>query len=162
MTNSGSTWTIRVWHSNLTTSTLGFEGQLSGAEVYVWGLPVSVSGYGAALYDSSGNLTADLLRRPLTFKARIAMAGGTTSVAMSGVVKPVVIGTPGLYKQTSAKSGTVWTNRIYNGAWRWVPASNLLERDYVQREYFQDDGGIPIITTAANVNALLVEGNGLP
>lgn len=159
---SGSTWTIDVYHSSGSTNAQGLWLQ-SATTVYVWGMPVSVSGYGAALYNASGALSADLTRQPLFFKSRYEFAAYSTDLAMTGVSTPAVIGTSLCIKRTTVKIGSTWTNRVFRGAWMWDTTNNLLTRALPQTEYYpgEDAAGINSITQPAT-QALLIEGSTLP
>lgn len=160
-TNSGSTWTIHVRHTNRATNSLGFLGQLSTADVHVWGLPVSVSGFGGALYDGSGNLTGDLTRRPLTFDRAIAMDASTTSVAMTGYTQPVVVGASNMQKTTTTPSGSNSINRNYRSLWNWDDIDGLLTRVFDVSHYELDADPVVESSHVWAANVLLLEGASL-
>lgn len=164
ITNVGSTWTIRVYHSNSTGNSLGFPGQITAADVYVWGLPLSVSGYGLALYDASGNLIGDLLKPMLRFKARVSFTGGSLSQSIPAMTKPAVIGS--LLRRTQTRAANTptagkFTNRRFDAVWLWDPVGNFLTKNSRMIEYFVDDGGIPANDNIFDTNAIVIEANGL-
>ena len=162
-TQSGSTWTITVYRTGNTLDGLGFYDQ-AAANVYVWGLPTTVSGFGMAIYNAAGVLTGDLTRRPLVAAARIAMPSTVTSIPMPAVSVPAMIGDAGRSQNQSVRPGaSFWINRRRHGAWQWdtSPVPPQLVRTTFQREYSQEDGGIPVTNVVIDTNALLIEAAGL-
>lgn len=160
---SGSTWTIKVHKSNGSSNALSFKNQ-EESEVFVFGAPVSVSDFGVALYSASGELVADLGRRPLSFDRMVSMAANVNTASFSGLTKPAVIGTEPTYITQTFDTGsgpTPWVNRIIGGAWRWDTASGLIERDSRQEQYFEDDGPIIASTNRPAATVLLLEANAL-
>lgn len=159
--NSGSTWTIRVFHGNNSSNSLGFDVQATSTDVYVFGLPTTLPAYGMAFYDGSGNLVGDLSRQPLLFKQRVTMGAGVTTMTMTGYTKPAVLGYAEMDKTTSVLSGVTHQNRLFGGTWYWNTSTGKLERNYFQNEYFQDDAGIAITTNVYASDAVLIEAIGL-
>lgn len=163
ITQAGSTWTITVHNGDGTVDGQGFQNQAS-TEVFVFGRPTSVSGYGMALWDAAGSLSADLSRRPIPVKSRIQLAGGTTSWAMpGGMVKPLVIGWPADERQSGSPGpGPSKTNRFFLGGWWWDSANGLLKRSHYLDNRSVDDTQQGNLTTFLPIDAILIEGNALP
>lgn len=88
ITKSGSTWTIRIQRAGGTAYSNGFYNE-TNPTVFVWGTPSTSTNFGAAIYDSSGNLRADLSKYPYSWAARASFTAGSTSVAMSGSFESV-------------------------------------------------------------------------
>lgn len=159
MSQAGSTWTITLYHGTGTDAN-GFQPQ-STADVYVWGLPVSVSGYGMAMYDAGGNLTADLSKRPLSILQKIDW--GTTTVTESiagGITTPAVIGMLHDWQRIRSGSGPTWNFNYDSGA--WGRSSTDVRRDWIQRrQALGEDTGDPTSTQRRAVRGIVVDVNGL-
>lgn len=167
VSQSGSTWTIIVQDlSNATEGPSGggsFFSQRTDSDIYVFGIPTSVSAYGIALYNSSGALSGDLSRKPLSALARLLFPSGTTSLTIPSVVKPAIIGYPATSHTLSSGGhggGTPFINTHYEGVWH-LQSSTVLERTDVLVDYDRDDGGIPVNTATPSTSAMLIEANGL-
>lgn len=163
MQYSGGTWTIKVYSGLNTSSSIGFFDQDSSVEVFCWGRPVSVSGFGMAMYDSSGALSADLSRPPLVFNYSIAQGAGVTSSWIPAYTKLAVIGMPDYMEQfTSYRPGAKWINARNLGAWLWNGSGgSSLDRVQRQVEYWEDDGGVTPSVDTGTCSALLIEASGL-
>lgn len=96
MSQAGSTWTIKVswWTTTAPLDANGFRTQNTNAEVFVYGFPLTrAADYGMLLFDSGGNLAADLTRRPLIVKERRSFSAGVNSVALAGAATmPALLG----------------------------------------------------------------------
>lgn len=159
-TQSGSTWTIIVYNGGSPSIDNGFDTQYS-TDVYVWGLPVSVSGYGGAIYDGSGNLKGDLLKRPLDIKARIDWDSSTVSGSISGITTPGIIGSLSDWQRAVTGSGT-FVVRINAASWNY--SSGTLSRSTFSQMIYEpaedsNYGGSSTVRRA--VVASLVDVNGL-
>jgi len=160
MSQSGSTWTITVYHGSTPTIDSWFDTQYQ-ASVYVWGVPVSVSGYGLAIRDASGNLTGDLSKRPLEFKQKISWSDTTVSEAISGTITtPAIVG--GLYDYQRIVTGSgVYQINYKAGTWSGAAGANLT-RNWSTLERAQEDSPMGGSTTNRRAaTAFLVDVNGL-
>jgi hypothetical protein len=161
MTRSGSTWTIVVHHGNaLSTNAQGFQNQVT-PDVYVWGLPVSVSGYGVALYSAAGVLTADLSRRPLTIAQKLDWSNVTVTEAIGGgIVTPAIVGP--LHDWQRIRSGAGPTYDFNYDSGMWGRTATDIERAWVQRaQQLGEDTGDPTITARRAARGIVVDVNGL-
>lgn len=155
---SGSVWTITVHKSTGVTNGVGFDVQ-EATEVYVFGAPTSVSGHGLALYNASGEVSADLSRVPLVFDCYAAFAAGTSTAPVSGLTTPAVIGIDPRYAQTNlAYDGTFYDNRLYYGSWAWSPAAGgLLVRQPFQSEWVRSVSQYGAANFVPATTAILVD-----
>lgn len=103
VTRSGDTWTIIIHNSSGTYNGEGMAIE-TATEVFVFGAPLSTPGgqWGAALYNNSGKLVADLTARPLTFIRKIS--GATVDIPLSGIIKPGILGDALLAKRVTIGS----------------------------------------------------------
>lgn len=159
MSQAGSTWTITVYHGGTPVDAQGFQTQYQ-ADVYVWGVPLSVSGFGMALYSSSGVLVGDISKRPLFVRQRINWNNTTVSETIAGgIVTPAVLGSPVDWQRIRTGSGP-WTFHFDSGA--WGRSATEIRRDWVQREYQpNEDTGNPTSTQRRAARGIIVDVNGL-
>lgn len=162
LTKVGSVWTIEVHSGNGSLDADGFEVEAE-TEVFCFGSPVAVSGYGMALYDAAGVLAGDLSRMPIPVKALLSMAAGATSWSIpSGMTKPALIGWPFDEKDTSTGSAPNITNTYYLRGWRWDTGAGTVVRELYlhERELFTDATTF-VHDTIGKIDAVLIEANGL-
>lgn len=95
---SGSTWTIRVSHSDgasitdITSPAFQMLVQ-STPTVYVFGFPTSIGGtFGGAIWDAAGNLIGDLTRQPLFVRQRLLLASGASTATVLPLTSPGIVG----------------------------------------------------------------------
>lgn len=161
MFQSGSTWTIHVHKGNGSTNAIGFDLQ-EATEVYVFGRPTTVSGFGLALYNAAGQLTGDLSRKPLTFDRFVSMAGGVTFVAFSGLTVPAVVGDAIWFESTSEPyDDTFNDNYMRRGAWRWNSTLGRLTRTLYLWFYRRSEDVLGASNVIPATSAILLEANGL-
>ena len=161
MTQSGSTWTISVFCSGGSVDSLGFDTQRV-AEVFVFGRPVSVSGYGMALYNAAGQLTGDLSRRPLANGQFIEFGATDVLRPLTGYTKPAFIGSDTTeVKSTAGPTGGLWTNRERSGGWLWDSGGTQLGRPTYQSLRIREDQISVNSTTRWPVDVIIIEANGL-
>lgn len=154
---SGSTWTIRVFKSTGVQNAIGFAMQES-TEVHVFGMPVSLPSHGFALYNTSGQPTADLSRRPLTFDRHVTFATGVGAASFSGMTEPAVIGLDQRYEHTSVPfDATFNDNRIAYGAWRWDTTNNLLVRNTFLSDFSRSVDAIGAASAVPATSAILLD-----
>jgi len=159
ISKSGNTWTISVHKGNGAFDVNGFDIQ-EATEVYVFGAPVLVGSFAAALYDDNGDVCADLTRQPLTYRARINIAVGSLSWGMpAGVTIPAIVGTPMDYNVTSVRDGAFYIIRDQGRGWQLV-AGNI-ERNIFQNRWRREDGGVPAVDTIHQISAILIDASGL-
>jgi hypothetical protein len=167
VTRTGSnTWSIRVIDTG--TVTEGYNNlywtNLTNATIYVWGVPSSVSGYGAALYNSAGVLTADLTKRPMIFTERVSFADNVMSTTMGSYVKPAIVGHTNSFHNLATDTGvggTPWFNTQYKGVWEWDGSTTLTRGDILNTADHDDGPGLTTLGHAAT-SVLIIEANGLP
>lgn len=166
MSQSGSVWTIVVWDLLTTTEspTVGgtYQQQATSTDVYVFGLPdpSSLSPWGSALYNSSGTLVCDLLKKALTPLARISMAAGVATQTIPSVVKPAIVGYPHLAATASSGSGSSFTLTGYRGLWEWGGGTTLARSTSLSDWEHDAEPGTNTSSILA-CDALLIEANGL-
>jgi hypothetical protein len=152
VSQSGVTWTITVHRGSSASDSLGFDVQ-EVAEVFVFGAPVSVSGWGLAIRNQAGDLTGDLSRRPLFFDRFVDFGDSVPSVTMTGLTKPAFIGAqPTWIRTTEMIDGSTWENREIIGGWM-LEAGGVMSRANILWNRFEDDG--PWVTFS-NKNAVSV------
>jgi hypothetical protein len=161
MFQTGSTWTIHVHKGTGVTNAIGFDMQ-EVTEVYVFGMPTAATGFGVAVYNSAGNLTGDLSRKPFTFDRFLAFPASVGSASFSGLTVPAVVGMPHWAQYTAlAYDDTFNDNRLYYGAWRWNSASGLLLRQTFLWTYERSEDFWGGANTLPATTAIVIEANGL-
>lgn len=161
VSQAGSVWTVRVFCSGGSVDSFGFDSQRT-TEVFVFGRPTAVSGYGLALYDASGQLTGDLSRRPLAVSEFKEFGSTDVLRPLTGYTKPAIIGGDTTETQESTgPSGGVWIHKRSEGGWRWDSGGTQLGRGTYQTERLQED--IPLANTITRyaVDAIIIEASGL-
>lgn len=163
---TGNNWQINVIDNGTTTEGYNnlYWAQAGTAVIYVWGVPSSVSGYGVALYNSSGVLTADLSRRPLIFTQRVSFVTNDMDVTIGSYVKPAILGHTNSYHNLATDEGvggTPWFNTQYKGVWSWNGSTTLTRGDTL-RTADHDDGPGPTDVLHGPTSVLIIEANGLP
>lgn len=161
MSYSAGVWTITVYHGGTPVDANGFETQYV-ADVYVWGVPVSVSGFGLSIYDASGNLAGDLTKRPLIIGQKINWSNATFSEAVSAsIVTPGIIGCTNDWKREVLGSGPTWEVNFLSGV--WTLSTGTLNRNFARIQHYPTEdtnqGGTSIVWQPCR--ALLVDVNGL-
>jgi hypothetical protein len=137
----------------------GFDIQ-EATEVYVFGAPVLVPGFTAALYGDDTSVCADLTRQPLTYRARINIAAGSLSWGMpAGVAIPAIVGTPMDYNVTSVRDGAFYI--IRNQARGWQLVAGTIQRNIFQNRWRREDGGATAVDTIRKISAILIDASGL-
>lgn len=161
VSQSGSTWTITVHHGTGSLDAQGFNVE-SAVDVFVFGAPTSVSGWGAAIRNSAGTLTGDLSRRPLFFNQLIDFTSGQITATIGSYTKPAFIGyEPSLIVTTQNVGGpTPWLNRIVSGGWT-LGTSTRLDRASILSNRLKDDGPLTPSTSRPAVGVVLIEADGL-
>jgi hypothetical protein len=161
LTQSGGVWTIKIQNGNSFDS-LGFLVNTT-TEVYIFKEPSTPSGYGMALFNSSGQCCADLTIRPLTYKGTANFSSSSTSATRpGGVTSPAVMAMPpGDGKGTTTFNGVRWDIRLYDYYWT-VDSSNVY-RAAVLKERYQDDGAaITAYDDLPSTSPFIIDVNGLP
>jgi hypothetical protein len=159
ITQSGEVWTITCHAGTGTFDSFGFENQ-EATEVYVFGAPVSVSGFGLALYNASGGLCADLSRQPMTVRGVSSHAANVYDWLLpSGMTTPAVVGTPEDYETTSARDGAFWINRFYSYGWTLFGGNLRRVPNAIRR--LREDGPIGFDKVINAMNAIVIEASGL-
>lgn len=159
VTRSGNSWTIEVHKSNGTVDALGFDNQ-EATEVYVFGAPTGASGFGCALYASTGEVVADFNRRPIICAGRVSVTQTADWAIPGGVSVPLIIGNPTGASSTSTSSGSFWITKSYTTAWR-LSSTMLIGISLYMTFRSRDDGVGQRFNSSRSANALLVEGRGL-
>jgi hypothetical protein len=113
--------------------------------VYVFGVPLlTPTDFGLALWDASGNLTADFTRLPLVFRGVTSMAADVLSATMpSGMTTPAAFTWPEGSKSTGTFIGSgplPWDIRIYKKGWYLGVGDGTIQRVNMQAQYYKDDG----------------------
>jgi hypothetical protein len=164
---TGTTWHISIIDATTTTegpdTTSRYYVPATASDVYCWGLPTSVSGYGVGLYTAAGTLSADLSRRPLMFASRIALADSVMTATVPALIKPAIMGQPNSAHNLSTNThsgGTPWYMTGYTGVWGLTSSTDLYRGDILTSAYHDDGGGIAHAYHGPT-NALLIEANGL-
>lgn len=158
---TGSTWTIEVHKGTGATNAIGFDVQ-EVTQVYVFGLPTTVTGYGLAIYNAAGNLAGDLSRRPLTFDRFLSFPSNVTTASFSGLTVPAVVGMPHWFNVISESYDETFNdNRIYNGAWKWNSTSGLLIRTLYLSSYERSENSYNYINSIPITSAIIMEASGL-
>jgi hypothetical protein len=161
MRQSESVWTIFVYKGSDALNSLKFDVQ-EATDVYVFGAPVTSTGYGITLYDNNGNITGDLSRRPLMYSAYVSMDATTFTAAIPPLSIPAVIGcTCGRTTQSVRGSNGRWTNRITGLGWKRDSINQTIYRSFTQEAYSQDDGGIAVSSVRYPTSCVLIEAAGL-
>lgn len=161
MSQTGSTWTIEVHKGTGATNAIGFDIQ-EPTQVYVFGLPTTVSGYGLAIYNSAGNLAGDLSRRPLTFDKFVSLPSGITTSSFSGLTVPAVVGMPHWFNVISEPYDQTFNdNRVYNGAWKWSSTSGLLIRTLYLSSFERSVNSYSYANDIPITSAIIMEASGL-
>jgi len=159
ITQSGEVWTIRCHAGTGTSDSFGFENQ-EATEVYVFGTPVSVSGFGLALYNASGGLCADLSRQPMTVRGVSTHAADALNWPLpGGMTTPAVVGMPQDYNWQATSDGSFWINRFRSYGWTLFEGQ-LRKQSYVTRR-LREDGPIASVTVITTTNAIVIEASGL-
>jgi len=159
ISKSGNTWTINVHKGNGAFDANGFDIQ-EATEVYVFGAPVLVPGFTAALYADDTSVCADLTRQPLTYRARINIAAGSLAWGMpAGVAIPAIVGTPMDYNVTSVSDGAFYIIRNQGRGWQLV--AGTIQRNIFQNRWRREDGGASAVDTIRQISAILIDANGL-
>lgn len=157
----GSTWTIQVFCSGGTVDSFGFDSQRI-AEVFVFGKPVSVSGYGMALYNAASQLTCDLSRRPLATGQFVSFTATEVLKPLTGYTKPAFIGGDTTeVTSTAGPTGGLWTNRERAGGWLWDSGGTQLSRPSYQTARIREDMAYTNTTTRWPVDVIIIEASGL-
>jgi hypothetical protein len=158
---SGDTWTVKIHKATGAYTAFGFEEQ-EQTEVFVFGAPTAVSGWGCAMWNQAGQLTADLSRRPLAVGKFMTLAEGVLEGgAISGFTKPAIIGGDATRIITRAPTGALWINKLFYGAWRWNQAAGRLERERFLVIRTRDDGPFAPEEAYPPSAAILIEAAGL-
>lgn len=160
MSQAGSTWTLTVYCGGSGAfSTNGFETQFA-ADIFVWGIPTSVSGYGAAIYNAAGDLVGDLLQRPLIPRQKISWDSTTVSEAISGgITTPGILGTLQDFQRVVSGGGPTWTWSFACGG--WTMSSGTLTRVLPQTHRFVEDASNSSSTVRRACRAILIDVAGL-
>lgn len=160
----GSTWIIEVFRSTGSTNTMGFDVQESTSPI-VFGAPVSVSGFGGAIYNAAGQLTGDLTKRPLTFDRYVTFAANTSTATITGgITSPAIIGTDVQIAATNTPyepATMTYQNRTYFGGWRLVSSGTVLQRVVWQHEFLRLTEQQSAYQTVPSTAALVIEASGL-
>ena len=160
---SGSTWTIDVFSGTGALDAQGF-GVQESCEVFVFGQPLSASGFGMAIYNEDGVLTGDFSRKPLFFDRILTFATDQISQSLTGITKPAFIGVETTWQRTteplSGGGATPWLNRNLFGTWM-TESGNLISRFSALQNRFRDDGTWPTFLLRPAVDVVLIEANGL-
>lgn len=156
VSQSGGTWTITVHQGTGAQDSRGFDIQ-EATEVYVFGVPTSATGYGAALFDSAGQLVGDLSRRPLTISQCVNLADSAMTAALTGLTAPAFVGAePSLIHTNEFIGGGTWVNKIVNGAWM-RESSAVITRANMLGTRYQDDGPLAAMSTRPAISVLVIE-----
>lgn len=161
MSKSGSTWTLRVYCGDTPVSSEGFETQYV-AEVYCWGVPQTVSGFGLALYNPAQQLVADLTRRPLIIKQKIDLSSITNSVSLAaGITTPAIAGRLHDRRRNVSGGPVFWTVGLDMGAWR-LNSGTTISRNLVRAMHLTNETTQgTAVTTQRAVKAFVVDVAGL-
>lgn len=160
MSQAGSTWTITVHKGNGTLDANGFDIQ-EATQVYVFGRPTAVSGFGLALYNAAGNLSADLTRQPLTYKARLSIAANGIDWTPPTTTTPAIIGSPSDRNITSVSEAPFFINRFQARGWQKNNSTGKIERNIFQQRWLKEDGAETAVDIIRSIDAILIEANGL-
>lgn len=164
VTRTGNTWTINVYKGSENSNSLGFDIQ-EQTEVYVFGMPSAEQAgeWGLFLFDDAGNITADLSRRPLTFKARIATADPHDEWPFPpGSYVPAILGSPGGGSRYAAPG----PNNLYNiresvVGWQINSSTGRLYQSEFLSTYRRDDAPGSTYTLLRPSNAILIDVTGI-
>lgn len=162
ITNSGPTWTINVVKGNGSLDAQGFDVQ-EATDVFVYGAPVAATGYGMALFNSAGAISADFTRRPMLYKARISL-GTNVSVytPLVDMSTSAIVGMPNDRYVTSVRSPSPqYTNRLHSRGWQINISNGQLQRLPYQTLWSIDDGPDAPTDLVRPVSAFLVDITGL-
>lgn len=169
MTQSGSTWNITVLDLALTTSgpsggDTDYYDQRTSSDIYVFGIPTSVPPFGAAFYNASGDLVADLSRVPLAPLVRVAMSSSSvTTQTIPSVTKPAIVGYPA-YKRNVVSGGHGGTTPFlavgYTGVWQWNGSTGI-SRSEVPVASDRLEFTITTHNNRGPASGILIEANGL-
>jgi hypothetical protein len=137
---SGDVWTIGT--INADTSSIdadGFTTQVA-PEVYVFGIPDSVTGYGMALFTPAGVPAGNLILPPLVVAQRLQFAAGDGLVSRdSSIVTPGLLGRSLDYRRTVHVHGVKQDFLFYGSA--FGATSTQLSRSFDLRERVNDEDG---------------------
>lgn len=156
---TGNVWTILVHKSTGVLNSLGFDVQ-EQTDVFVYGAPLTAPAYGLTLYSSNGTLSADMTRRPFTFDKYLTFPANTTTLPLTGITVPAVVGVNRRRELTNLPiDATFFANRTYSGAWRIESGS--LRREWFQSYYERstDQQAASVVTPASN--CVIIEASGL-
>lgn len=158
-TRAGSIWTILVHKGTGAIDANGFDIE-EATEVYVFGAPGAVSGYGGWLYDADGNCVADLSRIPLTWRGRLAMATNVDTWSLPGAVGiPAIVGWPMDRNVTSVRNPPFFINRYMARGWQLV-GDDVVRYIYLER-WVREDGGASPVNIIRPIDAILIDASNL-
>lgn len=154
-------WTILVHHAGSPSGTEGFKTQYA-PEVFVWGVPAAVSGWGMAIYDATGNPTGDLTKKPLIVAQQINWTSTDGPEALAaGITTPGIIGQMADWRRQSFPVGATWNVGYDSGAW-FLNGTDIA-RSFSRIQWWPtedtDLGGTALLQQAAT--ALIVDVAGL-
>lgn len=169
-TQVGSTWTIRVSHTDGTTLT---DGALPTVNMYVqttptvhvFGFPTSLAEtFGGAIWNASGQLRGDFSRRPLLIAQRAVLPAAT--VSLSGIGALTIPGIAGRATDSDIVGSITGTPDVYRLIYRnsiFSVGGGFLNRHWDKRkQQLEDDIGGSEANARMDSTALwLVECNGL-
>jgi hypothetical protein len=159
VTRSGDVHTITVYQTvNGTGDAAGFKQQ-EATEVFVFGAPNPAVETACCLFDNSGNVVADLTRRPLTYAGLVSLGSGVTNTSMPSVSVPAIVGMPSDYKRTSSSSPPYHILRSYIRGWTLI--SGALWRANIQFDWQQEDAAGSVLDDYNPVDAIIIEASGL-
>lgn len=159
-TRSGSTWTILVHKGTGAVDANGFDIE-EATEVYVFGAPGAVSGYGAFFFDAAGACVADLSKIPLTWRGRLTMAANVDTWALPGAVGvPAIVGWPMDRNVTSVSDAPFFINRYQARGWQ-LSGGNVVRYIYQDR-WLREDGGASPVDIIRPIDAILIDASNLP
>jgi len=161
MFREGNTWILYVSCGNGTYDNLGFDN-LEPVEIFVFAAPQPGVLTGFNLFSADGStITADLMRRPMTFNALAIFNGNQSSAQIPGNIGPMaVIGGPDDYRKTSSYDGSLYVNRTYDKSWLWNGASTLSKTDSL-RLWTREDTGFGSVDIMRSSIAIIISTSGL-
>jgi hypothetical protein len=162
VTRAGNTWTITVFKSNGATNALGLHLQ-EATEVYVFGAaaPATEDRWGIFLFGGAEKLTADLSRRPMTFRGRVNVDAFTNWAMPAGSYVPAMVGGPPGSSRTATNEGGFYRIRESEVGWRLTSDGTAMYQDLYLTRYYRDDAPGDTYTRRAQSLALLIDVTGL-
>ena len=161
----GNTWVIEVFSSTGAVNSMGFDIQ-EATTPFIFGEPLTATGFGLAIYNEAGQLTGDLTRRPLTFDRYVEFnANSGQSAIAAGIALPAILGIDTQIAQTNTPYEPLlmtYQNRLYFGGWRLSADGLAVQRVIWQHEFMRSTEQFTAYQTVPATAALVIETNGLP